>query len=250
MTTAKYKMERIAREFWATTKSEFRFNYDIINVVESALNVQLIRMPQLCPIKINSWLNSQHMDLQIENKGQNLHGALLIQNGTVLMFIDTTENATWQRYTLAHQVSRFLLEYQMPREQAILTLGKEIAGVLKGNDDASVTELVQSAFNDVSNKAYTLLIEKKENSAASYQEPSLTDNPADFLALELLAPRYQIIQETASKSVFLSYAGFKRKCRELLIGKYRIPTEIAHKYACELAGSVTNGPSFFSRFGF
>lgn len=250
MTTAKYTMERIAREFWATTKSEFRFNYDLINVVESTLNVQLIRMPQLCPIKINSWLNNQNIGIQIEDNGQNLHGALLIQNGTVLMFIDTTENTTWQRYTLAHQVSRFLLEYQMPRERAILSFGKEIAGVLKGKNDASVTELVQSAFNDVSNKTYTLLLEKKGDRVTTGEDPSLTDNPADFLALELLAPRYQIIQETASKSVFLSYAPFKRKCRELLIGKYRIPTEIAHKYACELAGSVTNGPSFFSRFGF
>ena len=241
MRTATAQIERIAREFWATTHAEFRYNYDIVKVVESSLNVQLIRMPQLSPKNITSWLSDHDMNIPLENNERNLHGALIIQNGAVLMFIDTTENDTRQRYTLAHQVSHFLLDYQMPKERTIMTLGKEIAGVLKGNAEASVEQLVQSAFNGMTDKVYTLFIEKDE------AIPS--ENPADSLALELLAPRYQIIHETAAKSILLSYAPFKRKCRELLIGKYRIPSEIAHKYASDLAGSVMNKSSFLSRLG-
>lgn len=250
MVATRPQIERIAREFWATSYAEFRYNYDIIKVVESSPNVHLIRIPQLNPTKITSWLTSRKIDIPVENNDRSLDGALLIQNGTVIMFIDTAENDIRQRYTLAHQVSHFLLAYQMPKERAIIKLGKEIAAALKDDTEAPVTQLVQSALQGMTGAAYTLLIEKSEDAFPSDRLNLLPESPADTLALELLAPRYQIIQETASASARLRYSPFKRTCQELLIDKYRIPLEIAHKYAKELASSVTSGPSFLSKFGF
>lgn len=249
MMTAKPQIERIARKFWATTQAEFRYDYDIVKAVESSLNVHLIRMQQLNPTKIISWLASHNMDIPFESKATHLNGALLIKNDNVIMFIDAAENAVQQRYTLAHQVSHFLLNYQMPKERAIMTLGKEIAQVLSGNTEASVTQLVQSTVSNITGNVYTLLIEKWDESTSFDWELLRTKDPAVSLTLELLAPRYQIINETASVGARLRYSPFKRKCQELLIDKYRIPSEIAHKYASELAGSVTSGPSFLSKLG-
>lgn len=249
MMHAKLQIERIAREFWATTQAEFRYDYDIVKAVESSGDVHLIRMQQLSPTKITSWLINHEIDIPFESTATHLNGALLIRNEKVIMFIDANENISQQRFTLAQQVSHFLLNYQMPKERAIMTLGKKIAHALRGNNDTSVTQLVQSTVSDIAGNAYTLLIEKKEETTPTDWEQLRAEDPAVSLTLELLAPRYQIINETASVSARLRYSPFKRKCQELLIDKYRIPSEIAHKYASELAGSVTSGPSFLSKLG-
>ncbi len=244
------QIQRIAHEFWSKADPKHRLDFDIMNAVNGSLTVDLIPVQQLSLQKIDSWLVARTINIGIDVNDRNLHGALLIKNGSVFMFIDAAVCEMEQRFTVAHEVSHFLLDYQLPRERAILAFGQEIEEVLNGNASASTSQLVMSVIKGIDLNPYTLLIEKTGNGSFSNWCNFNSENEADYLALELLAPRARVINDTVSSARRLTYAQFTRKSQEILIEKYRIPVTVAHQYASELAYSVTKGPSFLDKLGF
>lgn len=249
MRFSKPQIERIAREFWSTVEPAYRSNFDIVSAVDASLTIDLVAVKQLSLRKIESWLASRTITIEIDVNDRSLHGALLIRGNSVLMFVEDAEDELQQRFTVAHEVSHFLLDYQVPKERAILALGKEIEDVLNGNLPANNTQLALSVIKGINIDPYTFLIEKTGNGSFLNWANFNSENEADYLALELLAPRTKVINETVSSTKRLTYSQFTRNSLELLKGKYGIPAEIARQYASELANAVTNGPSFLDKLG-
>jgi len=246
----KPEIERIAREFWSTVDQNYHENYDIISAVDTSPTIDLIKIKNLSISKIEEWLIAIGLKDNFDIPDRRLHGVLIIKGDSVAMFIEDDENPIQQRFTVAHEVSHYLLDYQIPKEKAILALGKEIEDVLNGNLPANNTQLALSVIKGINIDPYSFLIEKTGNGSFEDWKNFNSENEADYLALELLAPRIRIINETFSSTKRLSYSQFTRKSQEILIEKYRIPSDIARQYASQLAYSVTSGPSFLDKMGF
>jgi IrrE N-terminal-like domain len=249
MRFSKPQIERIAREFWSTADQVHRLNFDILSAVNASLIIDLIPVQQLSLGNIETWLAARTITIDLHVNDRSLHGALLIKDGSVFMFVDATGDEVQQRFTIAHEVSHFLLDYQLPKERAILALGKEIEDVLNGTSAPTTAQLVLSVIKGINIDPYTFLIEKTGNGSFISWSNFNSENEADYLALELLAPRIMVINDTVSSAKRLTYSQFTRKSHEILMKKYRIPSEVAHQYATELAYSVTNGPSFLDKLG-
>lgn len=249
MRFSKPQIERIAREFWSTVDQVYRENFDILGAVETSLTIDLIQLQKLSLRKIQDWLDARKINIAIDAIDRDLHGALLIKAGSVCMFVEEAGDEIQQRFTIAHEVSHFLLDYQIPLERALLQFGAEIEEVLNGNQKATRSQLVTSMINGVNLEPYSFLIEKTGNGSFLSWSNFNAENEADYLALELLAPRTKVINEAIASATLLTYSQFKRKSQEILKDKYRIPSEVAHQYASELAYLVTNGPSFLDKLG-
>ncbi len=245
----KPQIERIAREFWSTINPEYRDNFDILGAVEASLTINLIKIQDLGLRKIEDWSKARNISVKIDANDRNVHGILFITDGTVLMFVEEEGDEIQQRFTIAHEVSHFLLDYKIPRERALLEFGTEIEEVLNGNLEATHSQLVTSMIKGINLEPYSFLIEKTGNGSFLSWSNFNAENEADYLALELLAPRAKIINETVSSARRLTYSQFTKKSQEILIDKYRIPSEVARQYASELAYSITNGPSFLDKLG-
>jgi Zn-dependent peptidase ImmA (M78 family) len=250
MSFSKPLLERIAREFWSTVDQKHRETYDIVSAVNDTLTINLILIKNLSIKKMEDWLISigKYENFGIDDRS--LHGFLMIKNGNICMFVEESEDQSQQRFTVAHEVSHYLLDYQLPKERAILALGKEIEDVLNGNLPPTDTQLALSVIKGVNISPYTFMIEKNGNGSFFNWSNFNSENEADYLAMELLAPRARIVNETFSSIKRRSYSQFIRKSEEILISHYKIPPDIARHYASELAYSVTNGPSFLDKLGF
>ncbi len=249
MRFSKPQIERIAREFWSTVDQVYRDSFDIVSAVDASLIIDLVMIKELSLQKIETWLAERTISIEFDVNDRGLHGALMIKTGSVFMFVEDSQNEIQQRFTVAHEVSHFLLDYHVPKEKAILALGKEIEDVLNGNLAASNPQLALSVIKGITIDPYTFLIENNGNGSFLSWSNFNSENEADYLALELLAPRAKVINETVSSTKRLTYSQFTRKSQEILIGKYGIPSEVARQYASELAYSVTNGPSFLDKLG-
>lgn len=249
MRFTKSQIERIAREFWSTTDEKYRVNFDIAGAVEHLPAIDVIHIDRLSPGKVEDWLKDMSIEIQFGVNDRNLHGILFIRNEHACMFLDKADSETQQRFTIAHEMSHYLLDYQLPKERAMLELGTGIKEVLNGNVKATEYQLVLSLIKGVDIEPYTVLIEKKGQGSFSSWTNYNAENEADYLALELLAPRARVISDTISSTKRLTYSQFNRKSLELLTCKYGIPSDIAKQYASQLAYAVTKGPSFLDKLG-
>lgn len=250
MRFSKPQIERIAREFWLTVDQEYRDGFDIVNAIDTSVFINLRRIKELSLKKLEEWLKEMTDQEEFNIDDRHLHGALIIKGPSIFMFVEASEDEVQQRFTVAHEVSHFLLDYHLPKERAILALGKEIEDVLNGNLPPSNIQRTLSAIKGVDIAPYSFLIEKTGNGSFENWSNFNAENEADYLALELLAPRARVISETISSTKRLAYSQFTRKSKEILIEKYRIPVRIADQYASELGYSVTSGPSFLDKLGF
>ncbi|ASS49912.1 MAG: hypothetical protein A3D31_10055 [Candidatus Fluviicola riflensis] len=250
MRFSKSQIERIAREFWSKADPVHRNGLDISSAVDDVLPVNVVHLQQLSWKVIECWLKNLGVnDIEIEVNDRELHGVIMIREGFGFIFVNADDGTIQQRFTIAHEVSHFLLDYQMPREQAMLAIGTEIEDVLNGKAEATRFQQVKALIKGISIQPYTHLIEKSGDGSFLNWMNYTSENEADYLALELLAPRSVVIKGTIATARRLNYNQFTRKCEEILMKNYQIPAKVAHQYAVELAYSITNGPSFLDKLG-
>jgi len=245
----KPQIGRIAREFWLKADPAHQRVLDIAKAVSNILPLRIIYLKGLTLETLDNWLKDRGIPNNQEISNKSLHGVIMIREGRGFIFVNADDSTIEQRFTIAHEVSHYFLDYQIPRENAMLKIGPEIEHVLNGKEPASDLQKVKALLKGISIQPYSHFIEKSGNGSFLSWINFNSENEADYLALELLAPRSVVIKNTVTNAKRLNYTQFVRKCQELLREQYQIPDDVAHQYATELAYSVTNGPSFLDKLG-
>jgi hypothetical protein len=240
---------QVAKDFWKSS-GELGFSYDISGAVNLALPIDIICLSELSLKKIQIWLNERRVFLELEIDDRLLHGFILISRGSGFIFVNGTDTEEERRYTIAHEASHFLLDYKLPREMAVKRMGRAILEVMDGYREPTIEERIDGVLLSVSIKPYTHLLEKVGDGTFNNQDILNSENDADALALELLAPSGAVIKDTNPGRVKISFYDFKNKCYQVLRSKYSIPGPFAEAYSSKLAYSATGAPSLVSRLGF
>lgn len=245
-------IERIAYNFWDQLK-DWKGNppYDIMGAISLLLPIDVISLSSLTLCKINKWLSQRKVNLSIDANDRPLHGFIVIFRGSGLIFINGTDKEDERRYTIAHEISHFMLDYIIPREKAVVKMGPHITDVLDGLREATILEKVDSIINNVAVAPYTHLLEIEGDGSFQNIKVFNSENRADALAIELLAPKSEVIKRvflTTKKK--LNYDQFKEVAFEFLINEYGLPMQIAKNYSKKLSYQVTKGKSFMNKLGF
>lgn len=241
---------RIAKEFWLKTSPKGTFPFDICGAVSLALPLDIISLSELSLKKIVQWLGKRNLNLNIDADDRFLHGFIITFRGSGFIFVNGTDLEEERRYTVAHEASHFILDYKQPRDKTIKKLGKGIEDVLDGYRDPTVNERIDGALTAVNVQPYTHLFEKVGDGSFNSMVVFDSENNADSLALELLAPHYSVIRDTFNGNRTLPFSHFAEQCSKILIEKYRLPESIAKQYSLRLAYMATGGPSLLSKLGF
>lgn len=243
-------IENIARDFWSQIRPSPTPPYDISGAVSLMLPVDIVCLSDLSLKKIEQWLTNRNLTFKTDVNDRCLHGFILIYSGTGFIFINGTDSEEERRYTIAHEVSHFILDYKIPRDKAIDKLGIPISDVLDGLREPSIQERVDGVINGVSVQLFTHILEKDGDGSFLSIKVFNAENNADSLALELLAPHSIVTKETMAGKKKMQFAHFEVRCYTLLTEKYKLPQSIAKQYAKSLSYSVTGGPSITNKLGF
>lgn len=200
-------IEEAAGYFWRCAGSEETFPRALETAAAWALPVAIVRLPRLWVADVESRMLITGYEWKGPDPSLRLRGFMLATRGKGFLFVDGSDPPEEQRYSLAHEISHFLLDYYLPRLDAISKLGVAITEVLDGFRGPTIRERVHASLTATQIGTYEHIAQRNQ-----LAEPASEDR-ADLLTVELLAP---------TKEVF-------RRCKALLAGKSReASSEIVH----------------------
>jgi Zn-dependent peptidase ImmA (M78 family) len=240
----------VAKEFWSVGGLNAEPPYDISGAVSLLFPIDIVQLSELTTGKIDHWFASRKINIQTHVKDRYLHGFVVFYRGSGFMFINGTDDETERRYTIAHEVSHFLLDYKIPRDKIIQKLGNSVEDALDGVREPTSAEMIEGIIKHVSVKPFMHLLEKEGDGSFQNLKIYNSENNADALALELLAPANRVTGETLRGRKKLPYQDFYQKAAEIIGYRYKLPAEIANGYARLLAYKITGGPSLIDKLGF
>ena len=175
---------------------------------------------------------------------RSLRACLVSYGGRGLIFLDATDSENELRFSLAHEVSHFLLDYLLPRRRAIGHLGSGVTEVLDGKRQPTVGERVGAILADVPIGVHAHLMERTAAGTIGRAPVLDVESRADRLALELLAPGAEVKRRVADLRGWESFQQTIADTVGVLVDAFGLPSQIADGYGQSLSRSWYGGPSF------
>lgn len=223
------KAQRLLDSFWERCGEAEPFPRSLERSIALALPVAIVRLPRLRISSIESWLHRRQAGYSFRCQDRALRGCLLAHRGRGLIFVDGIDPEDERRFTIAHELAHFLLDYWSVRDQAIRALGPTISEVMDGFRPATLTERVGSALSGVPIGVHCRLLERGKLTGDLEHCSIGLENRADRVALTLLAPPAEVFSR-----VNLGHPRFEARLRtteEILRRDFGLPECFVSKYA-------------------
>jgi len=228
-TESTFFIENTTQEFWALAEGLPDLPRDMQTAISLALPLEIYPVPDLRVSHVLAWAQRVNITHYIGGRNRRLHGCLLADRGKGTIFFDASDTPPEQRFTLAHELSHFLLDYQFPRRRAVGILGVSILVVLDGERPATREERLHAVLSGVPLGVMSHAMERPDDGLPANFIIAIEDR-ADRLALELLAPAqalYTMMQQAAPQG----YAARLTFLTRLLTQEYGLPEIMASSYA-------------------
>jgi hypothetical protein len=239
-------LSRLADEFWQLAGTPGPFPRDLSAVASLALPVVTRHVPNLTLADVRQWLHARGIPHPLPAHDRRLRGCLLAYSGQAFILVDGSDPERERRFTVAHELAHFLVDYREPRLRAIAIMGIEIAEVLDGIRPPTHTERVHSILGGVPVGLHVDIFERTPWGAYTTPATLQAEERADRLALELLAPAenawatFQSIAEEHDAG----YDAAHQRLSQLLYDSYQLPEEQARTYATWLLRKARRTHSF------
>lgn len=225
-----------ADAFWAESGMAPSFPRDLRRAVARSQPVSVVMLAALHVAKAEAWLRRQGKAIDIDVIDRPLRACLVAQSGAGIIFIDGRDGEAEQRYSLAHELAHFLLDYCAPRRAAVARLGEGVLDVLDGHRPARTEERVVGILANVDIRPHVHLMGRFADLTMS-GNVAHAESRADTLALELLAPWDDVTSRIAALGISADQAAISR----LLLEHYGLPGPLAEQYAAGFCPTPLEG---------
>jgi hypothetical protein len=198
------------------------FPRDLATEATECLHITLEERPHLTSDGVQAWLAQQGLSPKVPGPPRPLHGCMVAKAGFGLLFYDSTDSECEQRFTLAHEVSHFVLDHLLPRARALQAFGEEIRPVLDGKRPATLEESLSSVLSQIPLGVQVKLMDRSHSGAICTGNAAESEWRADRLALELLAPA------ELAKAMLEADPGEEAEAR--LASRFGLPAQVARTY--------------------
>ena len=225
-----FLIENMSQEFWALAGEVPSYPCDIKAIITWTLPLEVCGVPELCINDVLAWAQRVNISHRIRGRNRRLHGCLIAYRGKGTIFFDAQDPDDEQRFTLAHEMSHFLLDYQAPRQRAVTILGASILPVLDGERPPTLAERLHAVLSTVPLGVMSHVMERPDKGLPTSIVIDIEDR-ANLLALELLAPAFPL-EELMSQAT--APRGFGARLEFLthhVVVNYGLPETIAASYA-------------------
>lgn len=228
--------------FWQRSGETEPFPRSLERSVALALPVALAKLPHLMLQGIERWLEQRGAAFSFNCRSRAVRGCLIAFGGQGLIFVDGADPDDERRFTIAHEVGHFIIDYWLVREEAILKFGEGIAEVFDGLRPPGVTERVHALLVGARLGVYTELMERDGEGGSAQAKIWDVEDRADRVALALLAPPDEVLSrvDTSATTFEERQATMVSTLREF----FGLPKAVAYPYANSLLVSIDRGPSW------
>jgi hypothetical protein len=181
-------LEETAAAFWRAAGSPPPFPRDLQTPVMWALPLLVQPLPGLRVDGVRAWLEQAAILVDVPGPDRPLHACLVACGGRGAVLLDADDPRDERRFSLAHEVAHFLVDYLAPRRRVLDRLGPEAAEVLDGRRPPTLDERVGALFTGITLGVHTRLLHRSHDGSIGCGGVMAAESRADRLALELLAP--------------------------------------------------------------
>jgi hypothetical protein len=232
-------VRRAAEFFWKQAGGDEPFPRSLETPASWGLPIAIVKLPRLWVEDAQAELLRYGISWVGPAAAVCLRGLMLAARGRGFLFINGSDPPSEQRYSLAHEIAHFLLDYYLPRLDAVAKLGPGILDVLDGDRQPTMRERVHASLSAARIGTYEHIARR---------EPQLTlpdrEDAADALAVELLAPQQAVWRRLQGGMTDLSGNACGEYLRELLTEHFGLPDFAATGTADLLARRWQRTPSF------
>jgi hypothetical protein len=239
--------QEVVNRFWQQCGEAQPFPRDLERPVSLALPLTLIKLPHLKLHGIESWFEQRGASFRFNCRSRPVRGCLIAYGGQGLIFVDGADPDDERRFTIAHEIGHFMIDYSLAREKAIARFGEKILEVFDGLRRPTISERVHALLAGTVLGVYTNLMERRESSPLARSEVWDIEDSADRVALALLAPPEDVLSEAET-----SAASFERR-QEIMISllreRFGLPASVSITYGRSLLESIGRGSSWVEGLG-
>ena len=233
----------MAELFWESAPHiKDQFPRDIESALAWATPLFIVRVPSLWVHDVEIYLQQRRLPTLSGAVDRPLHGCVFAVRGKGLVVVDGTDEPHELRFTIAHEVAHFLLDYQTPRLLALEKLGQRIEAVLDGQRPPTQEERVDGLLVNVSVGLYAHFMHR-DDAGFGGDKILEVESQADRLAFELVAPESEVLRVLPRGFADRTYRQRLATLRRLLMRRYGLPSEMAQKYATTICRSRFGGMS-------
>lgn len=234
--------QEAVERFWRQCGETEPFPRNLERSISLALPLTLVKLPHLRLHGIESWFERRGTTFHFNCRSRAVRGCLVAYGGQGLIFVDGADPDDERRFTIAHEVGHFIIDYLLVRETALSKFGEKIIEVFDGLRLPSVAEKVHALFAGTSLGIYTDLMERDKAGALARSEVWDIEDRTDRVALALLAPPDKVLSETNTSAP--SFEQREATMTDALCESFGLPRSIAISYARALLESIERGPSW------
>jgi hypothetical protein len=233
---------RLAAEFWSNAGGSGDFPREPESIISHHLPISVHPLPHLNCAVVADWTVRLGLPSLDDATDRPLRGCLLAYAGEALLLLDSGDDRSQRRVTVAHELGHFLIEIHEPRRRVAHALGRDSLVVLDGARPATLEERLNAALADAPLGVHVHLMTRDEDGSIACARVAAAECAADDFALELLAPRSSLRAEVLALAA-LPLQQRWASVTSLLIDRHDLPPIIAGGYAKELVRDLTGGES-------
>lgn len=236
-------IRRLADQVRARAPSDAEAILDVESFVAWAAPLAVVVLPELRITVAGGWLAERGVTLGFGNKDRPLRGLLLAWRGSGLIFVDGSIPVADRRFTVAHELGHFLLDYLEPRGQ-ILRRDPDLLEVIDGHRLSTTEDRARAVLGGLQLGVHTHLIDRDPHGHGTWEVERGEDLSSRF-ALELLSPwnSARAIVEQVPNDV--AWETRLEEATRLIESRFQLPSDVARTRARTILESAGKGPGFF-----
>ncbi|NVJ14406.1 ImmA/IrrE family metallo-endopeptidase [Myxococcus sp. AM010] len=150
--------------------------------------VTMVVLKGLTSAAVASWLTRMRIDHSVPATPRRFRGCMVANKGHGMLFRDSNDSEDDQRFTLAHEVSHFVLDHMMPRARVLKKYGASFMAVLDAMRPPTLAEQLALALDQLPIGIQVKLMDRDAEGIIQSGSVAHAEWRADRLAFELLAP--------------------------------------------------------------
>lgn len=225
-------LAQTAEAFWSHAGGAAAAPRDLATIVSRLLPLSIASLPDLSVNTIERWFASRQVPYRFLCHNRALYGCLVAARGHGFLFTDTHDPPEEHRFTVAHEIAHFLLDYDAPRRRALELFGETIRPVLDGERAPTAVERIHAVLASVPPGVFINLMPRSAQGNIDQGAILRAEDRADRLALELLAPADEVLARLPAND--LQPFERVRQIGDLHVNEYGLPRTVARTYVAAL----------------
>jgi hypothetical protein len=235
-----------ADRFWSVIPNDTRQQLDLDTAIIWGAPLTVVALPELSPARARAWLLQRGVRIAASGRDRNLRGLLLAARGSGVVFLDAGLPSAARRFTLAHELGHFLLDY-LDQRQRVLNEAPDLLDAVDGTRPPTAQERTRAILARVSIGLHTHLLDRDPQGEAA-QDVEQAEDAASHFALELLAPwdlTLQVVEPLTDRRQ--PFDEVLAVVTDALTDRFLLPTREAKTRARTALDALSVSRGFFDR---